>query len=129
MPAFGKQSINRLATCHPKLQDLMKRVVKLYDITVIEGYRTPEDQIKALKEGKSKVGPEQSTHCRKPSMAVDVAPYPVNWQDRERFYYLAGLVRAVADQMGIKVRWGGDWDQDQDFRDQTFDDLCHFELK
>jgi peptidoglycan L-alanyl-D-glutamate endopeptidase CwlK len=26
------------------------------------------------------------------------------------------------------IRWGGDWDGDQDFRDQTFDDLAHFEL-
>jgi len=25
-----------------------------------------------------------------PSDAVDVAPYPIDWNDKERFYYFAG---------------------------------------
>ena len=28
----------------------------------------------------------------------------------------------------IPLRWGGDWDMDHNFKDQKFDDLCHFEL-
>ena len=30
--------------------------------------------------------------------------------------------------MNIKLRWGGDWNDNKDFSDQTFDDLVHFEL-
>lgn len=129
MPKFSQKSMDRLMTCDPRLQQIMLQVVRIFDITVIEGHRSREDQERAFSEGKSQVHWQQSTHCKTPSMAVDVAPYPVNWKDRERFYYLAGIVKAVAGQLGIRVRWGGDWDEDQDFRDQTFDDLCHFELR
>lgn len=45
-----------------------------------------------------------------------------------RFYFMAGLVMRTADILNIKIRWGGDWDGDQDFMDQTFNDLAHFEL-
>lgn len=34
----------------------------------------------------------------------------------------------VATMMGVKIRWGGDWDLDTDLKDNTFDDLPHFEL-
>ena len=63
-----------------------------------------------------------------PSLAIDAAPSPIDWNDRERFFYFAGVVKGVAEEMGIKIRWGGDWDGDNDFDDQTFDDLVHFEL-
>jgi hypothetical protein len=63
-----------------------------------------------------------------PSRAVDVAPYPIDWNDFKRFYHFAGIVRAVAHQRGVKIRWGGDWDSDFDFKDERFLDLPHFEL-
>ena len=69
-----------------------------------------------------------SKHNSFPSLAVDVAPYPINWSDKERFYFFAGYVKATADQMKIKIRWGGDWDGDTKVRDQTFMDLPHYEL-
>jgi peptidoglycan L-alanyl-D-glutamate endopeptidase CwlK len=31
--------------------------------------------------------------------------------------------------MGIKIRWGGDWDSDGDINDNRFDDLVHVEIK
>jgi peptidoglycan L-alanyl-D-glutamate endopeptidase CwlK len=34
----------------------------------------------------------------------------------------------IAAKMGIKIRWGGDWDRDEELHDQTFFDLPHFEL-
>ena len=30
--------------------------------------------------------------------------------------------------MNIKIRWGGDWDSDNIMKDQTFNDLPHFEI-
>jgi peptidoglycan L-alanyl-D-glutamate endopeptidase CwlK len=53
---------------------------------------------------------------------------PLDWKDMKRFYYLAGIVKAVALARKVKIRWGGDWDGDHDFKDQTFNDLVHFEL-
>ena len=49
--------------------------------------------------------------------------------DRERQTLFAGFVLGVANQMGIKLRWGGDWDQDFEVQDNKFDDFPHFELK
>jgi hypothetical protein len=62
-------------------------------------------------------------------LAVDVAPYPVDWNDKERFYYFAGFVKGVASSLGISIRWGGDWNSDNNLKNQTFFDLPHFELK
>ena len=60
--------------------------------------------------------------------AVDVAPYPINWEDRERMTYFAGMVMGIAKAKGIGLRWGGDWNQNTDLEDNGFDDLPHFEL-
>ena len=58
-----------------------------------------------------------------------LAPYPIDWNDKERFYFFAGYVKGIASQMGIELRWGGDWDSDNQLHDQTFMDLPHFELR
>jgi peptidoglycan LD-endopeptidase CwlK len=34
----------------------------------------------------------------------------------------------IAKELGIKVRWGNDWDMDGDLNDQKFIDSPHFEL-
>lgn len=67
-------------------------------------------------------------------MAVDVAPYPIDWEDRDRLHYFAGYVMGTAAYlydlgvMSYRVRFGGDWDMDTQTADNTFDDLVHFEL-
>jgi hypothetical protein len=61
-------------------------------------------------------------------MAVDVAPYPIDWEDTKRFYHFAGFVQATAKQLNIPIIWGGDWNNNNNFKDQTFNDLVHFEL-
>jgi peptidoglycan L-alanyl-D-glutamate endopeptidase CwlK len=60
---------------------------------------------------------------------VDITPYPVNWDDRERQTLFAGFVMGIARGMGIKLRWGGDWDMDFDVQDNKFDDFPHFEIR
>lgn len=129
MPSFGKSSAHRLATCHPKLQELFNEVVKNYDCTVLQGERTKEEQDEYFRTGKSKVQYPNSKHNSSPSMAVDIVPYPIDWNDWNRFYHFAGYVKGVADNLGIKIRSGIDWDGDNDFKDQTFNDAPHFELK
>tara|TARA_R110002051_G_scaffold324738_1_gene423377 strand:+ start:745 stop:1140 length:396 start_codon:yes stop_codon:yes gene_type:complete len=129
MPRFGKRSRSRLKTCDTRLQDLFNEVIKHFDCSVIQGHRGKEDQNKAFKEGKSKLKYPNGNHNATPSRAVDVAPYPINWNDRERFTYFAGYVVGIALQMGLKIRWGGDWDMDTQVKDNNFDDLPHFELR
>ena len=129
MPRFGKRSISRLKTCDQKLQELFYEVVKHFDCSIIEGHRGEERQNKAFADGKSKVKYPNGKHNQNPSIAVDVAPYPIDWSDRDRFHYFGGFVLGVAKEMGMNIRWGGDWNQDTETKDNKFDDLVHFEIK
>jgi len=130
MPYFGSRSMSRLNTCDEQLKVLFKAVVKDFDCSVTEGYRNEEAQNRYYDEGKSKLKYPLGNHNHQPSRAVDVYPYPVDVNDRDRFHFFAGYVRSVADQLGIKIRWGGNWSNDlhKGFRRNKFDDLVHFEL-
>ena len=128
MPKFSKRSKAALSTCHPDLKNVFSEVIKHFDCAILEGHRTEKDQNKKYRMGLSKLKYPHGKHNSVPSMAVDVAPYPIDWKDRERFHLFAGFVLGVASLMGIKLRWGGDWDRDTRVGDNTFDDLPHFEL-
>lgn len=130
MPRFSSRSTKRLSTCHEDLQRVFKDVIKDVDCTVLCGRRNERDQNKAYREGKSKVKYPDGKHNGDPSLAVDVAPWPIDWKDRDRFHWFAGYVMGKAETMGITLRWGGNWRQDykDGFIKNKFDDLVHFEL-
>lgn len=135
---FGKRSRANLDTCHPDLVRLMEKVLsyEVMDFSVIEGHRSPERQQELYRQGRSQIDgvSKLGMHNHNPSLAVDILPYPsvvngVNvWNDNQRFSVLAGLVFAAASDLGIKVRWGGDWDGDGNNADSNFHDLPHFEI-
>lgn len=128
MPSYSKKSMDKLEQCDARLQKVFMRVIQKFDNTIITGYRNKEEQEAHFRAGRSQVRYPNSKHNTKPSIAIDVAPYPIDWEDRERFTYFAGYVLGVADSMGIKLRWGGDWDRDTQVKDNGFDDLLHFEI-
>ena len=130
MPRFGKRSKERLKGVDAKLQNVMNEVVKYFDITIIEGLRSQERQNELVAQGKSKT--KFGKHVD--GKAVDIAPYPIDWKARDDFHYLGGFVLGMAASMGIKIRWGGDWNASSLFKgqrttkDNNFDDLVHFEI-
>ena len=128
MPSFGKVSRERLATCDERLQRVFNEVINYVDCSVLEGNRSEERQNKLYEEGKTKVKYPKGRHNASPSRAVDVAPYPIDWDDRERFHLFAGFVLGIAYSMDISLRWGGDWNQNFEVDDNKFDDFPHFEL-
>lgn len=128
MPSFGTRSKMQLGSCHSDLQKLFEEVIKHYDCTILEGHRTEDRQNELYSQGKSKVKFPDSKHNSFPSMAVDVVPYPIDWDDTRRFYMFVGIVRGIASQLGINIRCGADWDGDLEVKDQNFHDLPHFEL-
>lgn len=128
MHNFSAASVEKLSTCHPDLGRVFNEVVKSFDCVIIEGHRGQEAQHAAFISKKSKLDWPNGKHNKVPSLAVDAAPYPLDWNDLRRFAYFAGYVLGVANQMGIKLRWGGDWDRDHELKDNTFNDLAHFEL-
>ncbi len=130
MPKFSQKSLDRLNQCDSRLVSIFTEVVKHFDCTILEGYRDFDTQFKYWQQNKTKVQYPDSKHNKQPSLAVDVIPYPVDWQDRERMCYFAGHVIAIAKVMfNTNIRWGGDWDLDTDLADNKFDDLPHFEIR
>ena len=128
MPRFSSASRARLESCHDDIQRVFHEVIKHFDCTILEGHRSESKQNRMVEEGKSQVRWPDSRHNALPSRAVDVAPFPIDWNDRERFSLFAGFVLGTAKAMGITLRWGGDWDMDTEVGDNSFDDLPHFEL-
>ena len=129
MPKFGSKSKANLATCHEDLQKVFNEVIKYVDCSALEGHRPEWRQNDLFEKGKTKVKFPMGRHNSSPSRAVDVTPYPVDWADRERQTLFAGFVLGIARSMGIKLRWGGDWDMDFKVMDNRFDDFPHFELR
>ena len=125
MPHFGKKSKERLKGVDNKLIKVLNELIKIMDVTIIEGVRSSERQEKLLKQGATKV--KYSKHME--GKAVDLAPYPIDWDDLERFYYMGGMIRGIGKELGINVRWGCEWHSDGNIRDQSFNDIVHVEIK
>ena len=128
MPSFGESSRTRLATAHPKLILVFEEVIKRADCSILCGHRTKEEQEDAFKRRVSKARWGESPHNYTPALAVDVVPYPIDWDDHLRMAHFAGRVCEVAHSLGIAIEWGGDWDGDTSTTDQSFLDLPHFQL-
>lgn len=135
MPHFSMSSLSKLNTCHEDLQLIFKHVIELTDCTVLVGHRGEAEQDQAFDEKKSKLRFPNSKHNSSPSMAADVAPYPIpDWKKTVDFIYFGGFVMGVAEllyEQGMvrhKVRYGGDWNKNDRVSDERFFDCVHFEL-
>ncbi len=129
MYKFGSRSRKQMENIHPDLKKVLNEVIKYVDCSVLEGQRSAERQNKLFEEGRTKVKYPNGRHNANPSRAVDVVPYPIDWDDRERFHLFAGFVLGIAKSMGINLRWGGDWNQNFEVDDNQFDDFPHFEIR
>jgi len=124
MYKFGKRSRERLKGVDTRIINVLNELIKMMDVTIIEGVRTKERQAELLKQGATKV--KYSKHME--GKAVDLSPYPIDWENRDGFYYMGGMIRGIAKQLGLKIRFGGDWNSDGDTKDNNFDDLVHIEI-
>ena len=134
MPKFGRTSRERLETCDHRLQAIANEVVKVFDCTVVCGHRNKEDQDKAVASGHSKATFPKGRHNAYPSLALDIVPYPVNWNNLERFCLFAGYFLAVGKKLypDVEIIWGRDWGKDwyeSDKNKPTFKDYPHFEIR
>jgi peptidoglycan L-alanyl-D-glutamate endopeptidase CwlK len=112
---LGRESKLRLATCDPRLQQLVSAVAAdvdaglvpgVSDISVACGYRGQAEQDAAFERGASTLRWPKSEHNTKPSRAVDVWPYPVDWTGKglPAFIALRRAFTAKAKLLGIRIR-------------------------
>jgi len=133
---FSSRSERNLQGVHPDLVRVLRRAIKDFDFTVIEGVRTPERQRELYAQGRTKPGKIvtwtlTSRHFINPKTgfghAVDIVPHPLDWNDIRAFEEMARVVKEAARQEGVAIRWGGDWNGDG-VRQRSETDLVHFEL-
>ena len=120
MPKFGTKSRANLAGAHPLLQKLFNEVIKDIDCTVLDSQRDRQAQERAFKLGHSKAHFGQSAHNWSPAIAVDVVPFPLDWEDTASFRRLAKVVLSKAKELQIPIEWGGSW--------TGLVDMPHYEL-
>ncbi|WP_439291469.1 M15 family metallopeptidase [Lonepinella koalarum] len=115
---FSQRSEKHLTGVHPDLVKVVRLALTLakQDFSVIEGVRTLERQKELVAKGASKT--LNSRHLT--GHAVDLVPYPVNWDKWSEFKQLADTVKQAAKQLNVPIVWGGDW--------TSFKDGPHFEL-
>lgn len=141
MPKFSEKSKEKLKTCHPLLQVVLNKAITIVDFSVTDGIRDEETQNEYYNNGATQKQFPHSRHNRTEdpraegveawavwSDAVDVMPYPAGY-NTEAMIYIAGIIMAVAADMGIALRWGGDWKQlGTPDRNTSLFDPWHFEL-
>jgi peptidoglycan LD-endopeptidase CwlK len=112
MPELSARSEKNLRTCHPDLQRVIRQVARDEAIEVLWGHRDKAAQDVAFKSGVSKTPWPHSKHNPLPSEAVDVVPLPIDWGNIAAFVRLSAKIKAVAAELGVRLRWGADWDSD-----------------
>lgn len=133
MPKFSQTSLNQLATCDERLQKIANEAIKIFDFVVVEGHRGEEAQNAAYAKGFSKLPWPLGNHNKSPSIAMDCAPFPIDWSSQsraiERFVFMQGIFYAVAQQLNIPIRQGIDWNRNHDMRDEHgLHDYPHIEI-
>lgn len=135
MPRFSQKSFSRLSTCHPDLQVLFYEVIKYFDCIILEGYRNQVDQEAAFDKGNTKLHYPDGKHNHQPSFAVDVTPYPVEFNNEKLALWFGGYVLGIAQKlkdegkMTHSIRWGGSWDGLGKLdRPTQLNDAVHFEI-
>lgn len=115
---LGSRSRQNLSGVHPDLVAVVKRAIEItgVDFTVIEGIRNINRQRELYKAGRSTT--MNSRHIT--GHAVDMVPWPVDWNDLERFEVMSEAMKSAAEELEIPIVWGGDW--------KSFYDAPHFEL-
>jgi peptidoglycan L-alanyl-D-glutamate endopeptidase CwlK len=125
---WGVSSKKNLEQAHTILQALADKALEKskQDLKVICGYRNEADQNKAFAEGKSKLKWPKSAHNSHPSMAIDVVPLPLDWNNIDAFEEMVQCFEDAWYELdedltkGWALRCGADF---------SFHDYPHFELK
>lgn len=109
MPKFSKRSLGYLANAHPDLQRVAHEAIKHFDFTVICAFRGERAQNDAYRAGKSRARFGQSPHNFSPSLAIDIVPFPLDWNDLAAFDRMGAAFLNAARECGVKVKWGKDF--------------------
>jgi len=134
---FSDTSLHRMAGLNVELKKLLFLALKRspidFGIAWYGGFRTAEMQAELYKKTPkvtSKDGYKKKSKHQS-GLAVDLLPYVKGKAapTKENYLILAGVMLACANELGLTIRSGMDWDMDTEYLvDQTFNDYPHYEL-
>lgn len=108
---LSDRDIRLLQSADRRLEQLFQVVAAMspIDFMILETTRSRAAQQRAYDTGHSHALPGQSAHDFLPSLAVDVAPLPINWNNLDAFRQLSVRVLQCASTLNIPITWGGTW--------------------
>lgn len=138
MYKLSKRSLTNLQGVNTNLVKVVQRAIEItkQDFMVTEGLRSREQCCINYGKGRtaqqctqkgvpakyaqpniSKVtwlnNPFASKHTQ--GRAVDLVPYPVDWNDLAKFRSIAEAMKQAAKELNITINWGGDWQKTKDY--------------
>lgn len=135
---LGARSLERLKGVHPDLVRVIKHAIAIssQDFSVLEGVRSLARQKELYAKGRTAPGPKvtwtmNSKHRKQADgfgHAVDLVPFPLDWNTTSKFNAIADAVFRAAEAEGVAIRWGADWDRDGKPRERGESDSPHFEV-
>ena len=129
---FSKRSKRILETTDPRIQELFNLVLSRspidFGIANLGGYRTPEEQYSLYSSTpqKSKCDGYDKKSYHQTGRALDIYAYlngGASW-DRVHLAIIAGIAYSCAEELGLKLKWGGEFGSNE-FKGW---DSCHFEI-
>ena len=148
---LSQKSLDRLKGVDERLVKVVKRAIQLssVDFMVLEGVRSKEQCMINYGKGRTAAqcvakgvpaqyanpsaakvtwlnDPFASKHVS--GKAVDLVPYPVDWNDLKKFDAIAKAMLQAAKELNVPIRWGADWDNDGKPREKGESDSPHFEI-
>jgi len=148
---FSARSLKNLEGVKPQLVDVVKLALTRseVDFMVVEGVRTRERMMELYGKGRTaaqlavhgipasyaRPGLRKVTWLRNPFSskhgtgdAVDLLPAPYDWKEGPQWKQVYDAMMSAAEELGVKIRWGRDWDMDEIFEEKGETDGPHFEL-
>ena len=115
---FSQRSLKAMEGIHPDLRKVCDLAIELtsVDFVITEGKRSYARQQEMVATGKSQT--MNSRHLV--GCAVDYVDYPGFTYDLGKAKQIADAFKSAAAQLGILIKWGGDW--------KNFVDSDHIEL-
>lgn len=126
MMKWSETSIKRMTGVHPELISVANRALsyQVIDMIVLPdgGVRTVKRQQELVAKGASKT--LKSKHLIQKDgygHALDLAPFPIDWDDIERFRLVSVQMFKAAKELNVGIEWGGAW--------KSFPDFPHYQIK
>ena len=132
--SLSKRSYNRLKDVDFSLIRLCDLAIKRtpidFGVAYLGGMRIAAEQNDLFKAGFSTKDGYQKYSKHQLGRAVDLMPFVggTSVESEQLSNIIAGVVFSCASELNLNIRWGGNWANDADPRDNGFRDLYHFEL-